>query len=238
MERVAFILEQTNERVSCMLNPESFEVRRQAGVRRSAGIGTALSPSAMQDDPLLWTGGGQTEIRLDLLFDLSLQTGSQKVEDVRELTRPLHALSENGSEDKQAPIARFIWGKAWNVRCLVASVGERFEQFSASGCPRRSWLSMHLIRIAPSSACTKSAAPDVPFTIRSGEQLTALPVVDTTGGSDVGTGSRLDVLANEKYGNPGFWRLVASFNDLADPLHVPAGTPLRIPPRSVVEGGR
>jgi hypothetical protein len=33
MERVAFLLERSGERISCLLNPENLEARRTAGVR-------------------------------------------------------------------------------------------------------------------------------------------------------------------------------------------------------------
>jgi nucleoid-associated protein YgaU len=39
-------------------------------------------------------------------------------------------------------------------------------------------------------------------------------------------------LAFRYYGNPGMWRLIAAFNGIADPLRVPAGTVLRIPPEA------
>ncbi len=39
MERVAFLIEETGERIGCLLNPDSLVIRRSAGVqpRRSAG---------------------------------------------------------------------------------------------------------------------------------------------------------------------------------------------------------
>ena len=33
MERVAFLIEETNERLRCLLNPETLVLRRTAGVR-------------------------------------------------------------------------------------------------------------------------------------------------------------------------------------------------------------
>ena len=36
MERVAFIVDATGERIDCLLNPETLAVRRQAGVRPRA----------------------------------------------------------------------------------------------------------------------------------------------------------------------------------------------------------
>ena len=50
-------------------------------------------------------------------------------------------------------------------------------------------------------------------------------------------GQRLDEVAHQFYGDPSLWRLVASLNGIADPMHVPAGTVLRLPSASALRGG-
>ena len=62
MERVAFIVDATGERIDCLLNPETFEVRRLGGVRGRRSAGGALVGTGLADDPLLFTGGGRTEL--------------------------------------------------------------------------------------------------------------------------------------------------------------------------------
>jgi hypothetical protein len=72
MERVTFLIERTGDRISCLLNPESLEARRTAGLarRRMATGGVLGNPRS--DDPLIPTGGGITEYDLQLLFDVDL----------------------------------------------------------------------------------------------------------------------------------------------------------------------
>lgn len=72
MERVTFLIERTGDRISCLLNPESLEARRTAGLarRRMANGGVLGNPRS--DDPLVPTGGGITEYDLQLLFDVDL----------------------------------------------------------------------------------------------------------------------------------------------------------------------
>ncbi|GAA1974949.1 hypothetical protein [Microbacterium pumilum] len=71
MERVAFLLPD-GERITCMLNPEHIVQRRVAGLApRRTGAGVVAGP-ARSDSPLLHTGGGRTELELQLLFDLDL----------------------------------------------------------------------------------------------------------------------------------------------------------------------
>src|SRR3954468_16070072 len=110
MERVAFLVERTGEQLSCLLNPENVVVRRAAGITSrgtTTGIITGLTTS---DDPLIATGGGSTEIDLDLLFDTAIDDepnarlpaagddaqAPQVQPDVRDMTRPIWNLAENG----------------------------------------------------------------------------------------------------------------------------------------------
>lgn len=72
MERVTFLVERTGDRIPCLLNPESLEVRRSAGLVRRRGAGGAIIGNPRTDDPLVATGGGITEYELKLLFDVDL----------------------------------------------------------------------------------------------------------------------------------------------------------------------
>src|ERR1043166_10002984 len=94
MERVAFLLEKTGERIPCLLNPSSVVVRRLAGLRTRQSSTGPLTGAGLKDDPLLSTGGGMTEILLDLLFDISLAGATVTAEDVRDLTRSEEHTSE------------------------------------------------------------------------------------------------------------------------------------------------
>lgn len=253
MERVAFLIEETNERIGCLLNPESVVLRRSAGVRTRRSAAGALTGAGLADDPLLFTGGGQTELELDLLFDVTLLGSSTTTGDVRDLTRPLWNLTENSADAGgrgRPPLVRFIWGKAWNVPGVVVAVAERLEQFTAEGVPRRSWLRMRFRRVEAQAAAVRagesvgtveaealldSAAPAL-TALREAAGSAALPeeAVETHqllgGGEEGPPGERLDQIAGEAYGDPGLWRVIAAFNDIADPLHLAAGTLLRIPP--------
>jgi hypothetical protein len=241
MERVAFLIEKTGERIGCMLNPETLITRRAAGIVRRKGTAGPLQGVRQTDDLLLYVGGGTTEMILDLLFDTTLAGDSEEPGDVRALTRPLWNLAENSSDDQgqgQAPIVRFVWGKIWNVPGLVTGVAERLEFFDETGVPRRSWLRMRFCRVNLTGQSTSSVpvVPDLENLLqtespgsgsaRAAVELTGGPQLETEGGA---TPSRLDEIAYRNYGHSGLWRLVAWFNNVSDPLHVTAGTLLRIP---------
>ncbi|MCC6984339.1 MAG: hypothetical protein IT535_13800 [Bauldia sp.] len=77
MERIAFLIEETGERISCLLNPESLVQRRSAGLRSLAAATGIITGAGLSDDPVIATGGGVTEYDLDLLFDVDLAREEQ-----------------------------------------------------------------------------------------------------------------------------------------------------------------
>src|SRR6185437_8453965 len=133
---------------------------RLAGIRpRGTGSGQLVG-AGLADDPVLFTGGGRTELVLDLLFDVDLTDSRNAPEDVRTLTGRLWQLAENSATEHGAlrpPLVRFVWGKAWNVPGIIAAVSERFDFFGDAGAPRRSWLRLKLLRVAEPS--TGAATP-------------------------------------------------------------------------------
>jgi hypothetical protein len=250
MERVAFLIEETGERVTCLLNPESVVMRRVAGVRPRRSIGGSLTGAELADDALLFTGGGMTEMFLNLLFDVALANPAAKVEDVRSLTSPLWKLAENSSQSKtygEPPRVRFVWGKSWNIPGVVASVSEHLDYFDQSGTPLRSWLRMRFLRAVEPLSGTTAKAPPLPL-VNPSPQAPVAPEAPQTGIVETpnrevkihtfSTGERLDQLVRQQYGfygHPSLWRLIASYNSISDPLNIPAGTILQFPPLSVLE---
>jgi hypothetical protein len=240
VERVAFLVEQTNEMLTCLLNPETLVLRRASGVRVRHSIGSLMTGAQLSDDPLLFTGGGRTELELELLFDVQLSGSTVTTEDVRDLTGPLWNLSENtvGTDAyRQPPLVRLIWGRRWNIPGTIASISEHLDDFTSDGSPRRSWLKMRMLRAreldGPMPEQLTPAAVAVPLeeidleTELAEERLQYHVVIE---------GDRLDAIAFQYYGNPGYWRLLESFNNLDTPYALEPGSILNIPPApSVVE---
>lgn len=248
MERVAFLLEDTGECLGCLLNPESLVIRRRAGVRQRQSAGGLVAGADRRDDPLLCTGGGSTELTLDLVFDVSLAGLSVVTDDVRDLTRPLWELAENtrlAGSYRKPPLCLFVWGKVWKVPGIVTAVAERLEHFNSSGAPGRSWLRMRLLRVIESvtaSAQGLTAQPVGALGLPTPSLHTLSDSVDrheVIGGSTRATGEdisvtseRLDQLAYRYYGDANLWRALAERNHLEDPIHLPAGHRLEVPPIS------
>lgn len=242
MERVAFLVEETGEQYRCLLNPEGVVLRRLAGVAERTTAGGLLAGAEIADDPLLLTGGGSTEIELDLLFDVTLGGSSVTSEDVRDLTGPLWDLAENTRWSEtygRPPLVRLVWGKGWNVPAVVTAVAERLEQFTPGGIPTRSWLRLRLRRVAeprrppplPARGALAAVAAEPGLSPEAALKVAERAEVHEVSGAE-GNGAcdeRLDQLAYRYYGDPSLWRLLAAFNAIADPLHLSCGTSVQVP---------
>lgn len=243
MERVSFLVEGSGARLACLLNPETLAVRRAAGVRARRTAAGALSGAELSDDPLLHTGGGRTELDLDLLFDVTLSGGSVSTDDVRDLTRPLWNLAENGAGGAAAQV-RFVWGKAWNVPGVIVSVSERLENFTPQGIARRSWLRLRLWRVAEAAqqlgagARRIEPAPPIDPSALSGLPPEAFSLRTLGGGDSPGGSERLDNFLARNEISPAHWKLVAGLNDIADPHRMTAASTLRLPPPGLLGGSR
>lgn len=242
MERVAFLIEETGERVSCLLNPESVLLRRQSGVKPRESSGGLVSGAGLLDDPLLLTGGGWTELTLNLLFDVTLDGSSIRSADVRDLTGPLWRLAENsaqGGGGSRPPHVRFFWGKSWNIPGIVAAIAERLEYFTTDGAPRRSWLRLRLLRAVPDAQAARpfnghpggASAPagDWPQQGSRAVSPDGVEVHEVTGAQGDGQLERLDTLAFRYYGDASLWRRIAAFNGLDSPFRLAPGLQLEIP---------
>jgi hypothetical protein len=206
VERIAFLVDATGERIDCLINPETLVVRRLAGVRPAALPGAVMGAGG--DDVLLFTGGGRTELVLDLLFDVDLADPAHRPDDVRAMTGRLWRLTEN--EEGRPPQVRLVWGKTWNLPGVIVSVAERLDAIDADGTPRRSWMRLKMVR-------TKEEPPSAPA-------RTTQSAIQAVGG-----GGRFDLLASTALGDPANWRELAEHNNISNPLDLRAGSVLGVP---------
>ena len=225
MERVAFLLPATNKRVHCLLNPESLLVQRRAGLRSAHLAETPINDAQASDDPIIVTGGGQTALTLDLLFDIDLQKMQQDVHDVRQLSEPLWQLCETNAE--QAPLVRLVWGKSWNVPGVISAGAQRFDRFLNNGTPQRNWMRLRFLRVSeqqaeqlnqPTLQLRPRLAQATPSKLRSENQH-----------SDYISAERLDLVAAKQLGDPSRWREIAEYNDVEDPFAISENDILRLP---------
>jgi hypothetical protein len=231
MDRVAFLMEDSGERIGCMLNPESLIIRRQAGVRLRRSAGGLVAGADPADDQILYSGGGNTELTMNLLFDVTLAGSSISTGDVRDLTAPLWRLAESSQKAgsyNSPPICRFVWGKSWNIPGIVWSIAERLEYFTKDGMPRRSFLRL-LFRRVLEDQHPRSLGSSSQYKV-SGQTQGFQEYGKETESYEVISGERPDQIGYSFYDDPAMGRAVMLYNNIDDPLRIPPGTILDLPP--------
>jgi hypothetical protein len=243
MERVAFLIEPGDHRISCLVNPETVVIRRKAGIRPRESIGGALTGAGLSDAPLLFTGGGHTWIELELLFDVNLPGSTLRSQDVRDLSGHFFRMAENSLESEgyaKPPTVRMVWGKSWNIPGVITDVAERLDCFSGSGVPSRSWLKLRMRRVTENAGIPEPPYDWLESADASSRAIDALEQA----GNDIAVeqqetilpGERLETLAHRFFGNASLWRFIAAFNGITDPFSISLSVTLRIPSITEIAG--
>jgi LysM repeat protein len=185
------------------------------------------------DSPILQFVRGQAEtLTLDLFFDSSDGGMGSRATPVTEKTDDFYRLVKMSGKSHAPPICRFTWGETgfagsnlsgdWasqarqdGFTCVVESLRQRFTLFSSDGVPLRAVLTVSLKEY-------KSVK----------DQLHELNLesADQTHAHTVRQGETLSEIATAFYGDPREWRSIALTNEIDDPLAVPAGSILTVPP--------
>jgi len=245
MERVVFIVEGDEQQIPCLLNPESLLLQRKSGAKNGSSGGGVVQGVSLADDPLLFTGGGITYLTMNLLFDINLPGVQLTQKDVRKMTGPLWALSENQPRSKGGralpAVVRFVWGKAFNFPGVITDIAERLELFDTEGAPQRSFVRLRMRRVRDHSEDMSGGAIAPPLPPEDLNQPApqfadgvAVHAVmgAASGASGAGAGDeseRIDQLAYTRYGNSSLWRIIAWVNDLNFPEMLHPGMLLKMP---------
>jgi nucleoid-associated protein YgaU len=118
------------------------------------------------------------------------------------------------SNKPSAPHILFEWGKAISFKGYVDSVAVKYTMFRGEGTPIR-------------GTCTVSMKE---FPIPSPNQNPTSGGVQGHRTHRVVAGESLALVAYAEYGDPSLWRRLAGANEIDDPMGVPDGTLLRVPP--------
>jgi hypothetical protein len=184
------------------------------------------------DSPIQQFIRGQTEtLSLDLFFDSTDGGTDANATPVTEQTDKFYQLIKIEQGTHAPPVVFFSWGGSafpgqrsyWELasqqrfgfKCLVESVRQRFTMFSSLGVPLRATLSLTLREYKTLS-----------------EQLAELNLQspDHTRAHVVQAGETISRIADQFYGDPAQWRIIAAANSIDDPLDLAPGTVLQIPP--------
>lgn len=157
-------------------------------------------------------------LTIELFFDTTL-TGSPP-ENVQQYTKKVFNLTQPriGTEDKRPPRCKLVWGiiggkdSVFLPDGFLESVTKTLTHFLEDGTPVRATLNCTFREWADATKKKKAENPiDDPVRI-------------------VKRGETLSSIANEEYGEPALWRIIAEENRLDNPRKITPGLVLTIPP--------
>jgi len=198
---------ETNEHIPCLFNPNQYSISKSNSWKEK--------PTQNSNVPRLeFTGGGPTELKLDLFFDTYESGGSARdyVKRIINLTK----ISQSGSGDREPPRCRFSWGTNFEFEAVVSNVSARFTLFRSDGTPVRAVVSLTL---------KECKDPEV--------QRRQNPTSQGTTGQKVWVvrpGDTINGIAAAEYGDPTVWRVIADANNLDNPMDLRPGQILVLEP--------
>ena len=196
--------------IICQINPSDYEVTNS--VKYAEQMVPGLQGSISQ-----FVAGESPTLTLSLLFDTYIpKTVEVPIEwgtDVSLLTRRVVDLTHIKGSLHRPPIVTFLWGTV-TFRGIVTNVKQKFTLFLPSGIPVRAKVDV-----------TFKAVSDDEFL----SKLSPLESPDRTKYHVVKEGDYLWNYANQEYGSPDMWRVIAKENGIMDPLEIEAGQILKFP---------
>jgi nucleoid-associated protein YgaU len=211
----AFIAEKEGgAQLSCRFNPREYSVTKSAKWSKTPAKGAKSAPKQE------FLGANPRTMQMELFFDAWESQAANVAKDVDTLLGWTNPTQKSIAANKpNPPIVVFHWGTTASFDAYVKQVNAKFTLFKPDGSPLR-------------------ATVGVTF-----EEVPAEPgAQNPTSGGPVGRrshvlseGETLQLVAHREYGDAALWRAVALANDVDDPLRLPAGTRLLLPPADVAE---
>lgn len=214
---------ETGGQIPCWFNPREYSISKSNAWQVKEVVGAGL--------PHAQFGGGQPrELTLDLLFDASDIEGR----DVRAITDKLMAMMEVNPKLSRAagtnrnagrpPMLTFVWGRTAGFKAVARQLSISYTLFDVDGSPLRAQARLTLVQVERAADGTSGRADRPP-----GQN----PTTRALGGVSshvVRDGDSLPSIAFAAYGDPTRWRPIAEVNGIDDPLALPRGAALLVPP--------
>ncbi len=154
--------------------------------------------------PQEFTMGQGRTLNVKLFFDTS-----HNWSDVRVHTQKIYNLTLIKEDTHRPPLVKFEWGSL-AFQGVITNLSQRFTMFNKSGEPVRATLDISFKECEEARVVKSSPDRSKVHTMKQGE--------------------RLDAIAAREYYDPSHWKTIAEANDLEDPLAVPPGQRLNLPP--------
>jgi len=211
LQKATITIQDTHETIPCQFNPEEFSVSRK--ITWDQNESPSLNSPVMQ-----FKGSGATTCTMNLVFDTT-ESGN----DVRAYTNQLIRMTLKGADGPKKsgvftspPTVAFVWGKFQLFKAVISELTIKYTLFLPDGTPVRARATVTFIQNDHDDDPLAAQNP----TTRTDPRKTRV----------VQAGERLDNIANEEYGHPRYWRMLAEANDLDHVESLKVGQVLIVPP--------
>jgi nucleoid-associated protein YgaU len=206
------------DKLMVLFNPAEYSVER-ANAYKSTPLPSIGSPL------IQFVNGEAATLSLELFLDdwtdpdgppaeVPLLSGKGEKKSVKQRIDEIVALLDIDSELHAPPRVRFVWGPL-RFEAVLEKVGRKITLFRPDGTPARATLSVSFREYHERSR----EAPHV-----------RLESADKTKRRQIRASEDIWMIAQREYGDPRFWRMIASTSDVDDPRALEPGTWLRVPP--------
>src|SRR3954447_10532018 len=187
-----------------LFNPTEYSVEYSAAFAETALPGL--------NNPIIqFVNGNAQVLTMDLLFDTFTDHGST---DVSAVTKPFIDMVLVDGDLHAPPRVQFRWGE-FVFTAVVEKISQRFTMFRSDGIPVRATLSVTFKQY-------QTLADQLNNPRRNSADKTKRRVFEAH--------DSIWLLAAREYGQPRYWRLIATENDIDDPRRIEPGRVLVLPP--------
>jgi len=208
------------DKLEFKFNPSEYSAQKSAqwdAPKRSMSTKAGGKPEFIGTSP-------QT-VNMQIFFDDWEAAVGDVTKDVEKLFKwctPSH--KSIGQDTPHPPLLRLIWGSNLHLaerKFYLASVNAKYTMFGRTGNPLRATADISL-----------KESPDEP-----GAQNPTSGSIHARATHLISEGDTLQSIATQEYSNPAFWRGLALFNDIDDPLRLELGSRILIPSRDEAADG-
>lgn len=206
------INKETNETIECKFRPKEYTFQKQN--QWNQGRATGHNAPRME-----FSGGNPMTLQMELFFDTYEQRQDvrrQYTDKLAKLMMVADSTRDTRTRKARPPKCEFRWGNMWSFIAVVTSMTQKYTLFLPDGTPVRATVNVTFMQIEeegnyPGQNPTSGGTP--------GNKMRVVKEGDT-----------IDWIAHAEYGDPARWRHIADANNLSNPMDLPPGQVLAIPP--------
>jgi hypothetical protein len=198
-------------------NPKELTIQKSAKWERKPSRGSKTA------GPPEFKGADACKLSLELFFDATSKNSGGVVAAVEMLFSCTVPTTQTiGKKKAMPPLVIFHWGRTTSFPGFITQVSAKYTLFSSDGTPIRATCTVAMEEMPPGSP--KQNPTSGTIAVHRSHLVIA--------------GDSLASLAYDEYGDPTMWRPLAAFNGIDDPLRIPEGSAVLLPPPEELLAGR